>query len=325
VTALTDDPTVAGTARYVLEHLGEEGEEGQGETAGSTFARLLEVAREEDTLDEFAALITAASRFRPSFQREDADENAPRPVRLAEGEEGESNVVLFPSAGPLSGPHEYVKLAGALSRCGAVLALPLPGFKEGERPPADMEALAAAAAAAIAASDLSGPLVLAGHSSGGWFAQALAGHLEAAGAAPLGLVLLDTYMPDSPLMRQMTPAVFAAADQALREGAGSGDVRLTATGAYQRVIREWEPSEIVTPTALIRATEPLVSPNGSGEGDWRSSWDLPHSPIDAAGDHFTMMTDHVAVTAEVVSAWIVELHSENTHTGSHSAKVTHGD
>jgi thioesterase domain-containing protein len=80
------------------------------------------------------------------------------------------------------------------------------------------------------------------------------------------------------------------------------DGGLTAMGAWGRLLAEWEPREVSAPTLLIRASEPM--PGISADGEWRSSWDFAHSSVEVAGDHFTMMEDHVVETARALQEWL---------------------
>jgi acyl transferase domain-containing protein/surfactin synthase thioesterase subunit/acyl carrier protein len=317
MTAVADRPTAAGIATSLLTRFAAEdgGEEEVDLETGSGYVGLLGAARDDGALEALVERLERESQLRATFDVPAGPGDAPRPVRLAEGGEDAPGIVLLPSTGPLSGPHEYVTLANALPDERTVLTLPLPGFVEGEKLPATVEALVEAAARAIDGSDLPRPFLVAGHSSGGWIAHALVNHLESVGAAPAGLVLLDTYPPDSPLLRGILPLVLAMA----RDGAEDevNDTRLTAMGAYRKLIAEWEPTEISTPTVLIRASEPSSRSSRSAR-DWRATWMFPHSLIDVPGDHLTMMTSNVSTTAEAIFECSNELLQVDTHDGSHS-------
>src|SRR6185295_9287264 len=102
---------------------------------------------------------------------------------------------------------EYVKLSRAFDGSRDVIAFPLPGFLAGESLPAGVDALAEVYAEVLAQLGLSQGYVLMGHSSGGWVANAVAGHLEAAGEEPEAVVLLDTFLPQSAIVRQLLPSM----------------------------------------------------------------------------------------------------------------------
>jgi thioesterase domain-containing protein len=152
------------------------------------------------------------------------------------------------------------------------------------------------------------PFVLAGHSSGGLVAHAVAIGLEKLGRAPAGVVLLDTptfernatfeeYWP-------MLPGrVLAESDQQADAGE---DAWLTAMAHYFSLA--WtEMDETSLQTLHVRADEPLF---GSADGDdWKPVWKFSGNVtvVDVPGNHFTMMTEHAVTTAQVVSDWIAEL------------------
>ncbi len=193
-------------------------------------------------------------------------------MRLAEGPAGGSTILLLPSLGPMSGPHEYVKLARELGQRHAVLTLSLPGFGPGEALPDSAEAAIATLAGAVSELELGSDLVLGGHSSGGWLALAVAAYLEAAEESVGGVVLLDTFPPDSPQISRLLPLMLATAGDP--DGGAVDDSRLLATGGYSRIFAGWKAPEIEAETITVRPAEPA--------------------------NHFTMMTDHASTTATAI-------------------------
>jgi len=313
VLAIADNPTAAGIARYLLAEVdrGSTGPEqadmlssANGDASEASFASLLGVARERQDFHRFMDLLGEASRFRATFAAGEAQASSIEPVRLAEGPESPT-LVLIPSAGPMSGPHEYVRFAAGFAGERQVLALPLPGFIAGEPLPGTIAAAAEALAGAIPKAQIDDGVILAGHSSGGWVAHAIAAHLEDSGAPPLSLVLIDTYSPEATLLDAMMPRVLEGIHDASEAGAGVDDVRLTAMGGYRRIFTDWKPDELTIPTAMVRATESAWATLPDLNGEWRASWPLAHQCVDVAGDHFTMMTDHASSTAEAVRDVVV--------------------
>jgi thioesterase domain-containing protein len=150
--------------------------------------------------------------------------------------------------------------------------------------------------------------VLAGHSSGGIIAHALAIELERAGLHPAGIVLMDTFPLERTEVfekfRSMLPGlVLASGDQQTDAGQ---DVWLTAMARYFSL--DWSGlGRTDLPTLLVRAEEPLAgTPDTS---DWKPSWDLSGdvTVVDVPGNHFTMMADHAAATARAVGDWLAGL------------------
>jgi pimeloyl-ACP methyl ester carboxylesterase/acyl carrier protein len=288
---LADHPTLSSVSGYVLAQMEEgagNGATGQPREGDVSLAALLGAARENDELEEFVELLTGASRFRRRFASAEESDWQPRPVRLAEGPAGGSAIVFLPSLGPLSGPHEYVKIARELGGRHTVRTLSLPGFGPDEALPGSADAVIAALAGAIRGMDLDGGLTLGGHSSGGWLAQAVAAHLEAEGEAVDAVVLLDTFPPDSPELSRLLPLMLAAGDDP--DGvAGFDDSRLLATGGYRRVFAGWEEPELVAETLRIEPAEPA--------------------------NHFTMMTEHAHVTAAAIERGVLGKEAVNATDG----------
>ncbi|MFD4635865.1 alpha/beta fold hydrolase [Lentzea sp. NPDC058436] len=246
-------------------------------------------------------LISAASRLRRTFGAARARDHAPEPVRL--NRPGSSPVlVCFPSLVPAGGPHEYRALATAVRDRLDVICLPQPGFAPGEPLPEDLDALVAAHTATLERLTTTAPVILCGHSSGGWVAHTVAARL--AGAA--GLVLLDSYWPDDHLHAALPGLLTGiAASGQVADEFGTEHHRLTAAGAYLRLLNGWRPAPVPTPTLLVRAREPL--------GVAMTPWQLPHTARDVPGDHFTMLTEHAGAVAEAMSAWSYDTTGADAH------------
>jgi len=247
--------------------------------------------------DAAIELISAASRLRPTFTADAAAEHVPDPVRLGPAGSGPI-LVCFPSLLPTSGPHEYSRLADSLHGIRRVLVLPQPGFMADQPLPHDLEALTATHTAALDRHIGAAPFLLCGHSSGGLVAHAVAARLEELGRPADGLILLDSYWPDTALWTRLLPRLLsdtAITRQALAVS-GVGTRRLTAAGGYLRLLTSWQPEAIRTQTLVLRARE-LVPDVTAHE------WRLPHTRVDVPGDHFTMLTEHAATLADAISRW----------------------
>jgi acyl transferase domain-containing protein/acyl carrier protein len=299
IPALADHPTPAGIAHYLFDQLsvgldegaGEAGTEARHSDGEISLTSLLHAAGERNAIEEFVKWLSDASNFYvgTNSHRNDAGSEL---VKLSTGENGHT-VVLMPSLGPMSGPHEYVKLARELS-AHRVYTLPLPGFSTGERLPKSLASAVEGHVETIATLGPGADLVLGGHSSGGWLAHAVAARLEELVRPPLALVLFDTYPPDSPLLSQMLAQMLSAASAAQGGSSGIDDARLIAMGGYRRILAGWRPTPIATPSVLLAASEPAWDPEG---GPWRASWDPPHTLVEVEGNHFTMMSEYADSTA----------------------------
>jgi polyketide synthase 7 len=273
-----------------------------GDGSRQTLGPLLAQARERGLQTQFMGSLLAISEFRPTFAAQAEPEEIPEPVRLSAGAQP-PRVICLPSVLAISGPHQYVRFAGGFRGERDVTVLPLPGFLDGERLPADIDAAVAAHAAAIRRLGNEAPFVLAGHSSGGVLAYALAGHLEQVGMEPAGVVLIDAYAVETGPPAEVVDDVLEGMFE--RDGTylSAGDVRLTAMGAYIRLLGGWRPTQIAAPVLLLRANGGMR--DRVPGGDRKASWALFDTAIDVEGDHFTIMEEHSAATAQAVDDWLL--------------------
>lgn len=175
----------------------------------------------------------------------------------------------------------------------------LPGYLEGEHLPATCQAALEAQAAGVQACVGDKPFVLMGHSTGGLLAHSVASLLEELGATPAGTIQMDTY-PQAAMSVISERAVDEMVQRTDVFDAIS-DTRLTAMATYGQFIEDVEVSDLGCPTLLLRATEPL---NGMPtNSEWRSSWSLAGTVLDAPGNH-TMMEDHADGVALLIDEWI---------------------
>ncbi len=278
------------------------GGDSTGDRPPQTLAPLLAQARDRGLLAQFMTSLLAISEFRPTFAAQAEPEEIPEPIRLSAGA-ASSGVICLPSVLAISGPHQYVRFAGGFRGERDVTVLPLPGFLDGERLPADMGAAVAAHAAAIRRLGNDAPFVLAGHSSGGVLAYALASHLEEIGMPAAGVVLIDAYAIETGPPAEIADSVLEGMFE--RDGTylSATDARLTAMGAYIRLLAGWRPVEIAAPVLLLRAGEGMRD-EGS-EGERGASWSLFDAAIDVRGNHFTIMEEHSTATAQAVEDWLL--------------------
>ncbi|MEU5404323.1 SDR family NAD(P)-dependent oxidoreductase [Streptomyces sp. NPDC005963] len=317
-TLLYDHPTCTGIATRLLSWLDSDDtardaarNTGQGGSpSGGSIADLYWAANDAGRYEAATELLKAVAALRPAFGTVDAADHAPRALRLATGE-GQPVLVCLPSFSPASGPHEYARFAAALGSTRDVWALPEPGFLDGESLPGSVEALAAAHAEALTrlfAEAPDTPFVLLGRSAAGWVAHALTERLEAAGRTPAGLVLVDSYSPDTLVARDWVRTAMTRATSG-RENALvlNNETRLAATGGYDMIFTDWAPSGVSTPTLLLRAADPFseeLATLAAEHGDWGASWQFSHDTVAVPGNHFTVLEDHSQDTADAVDSWL---------------------
>ena len=240
-----------------------------------------------DRTGEYLALLASAAAFRPVFAS-GADAPALDLAVLARGPAA-SALFCLPTILATSGPHQFARFAAPFDGACDVTAVSVPGFLDGEPLPASLAAIVEHAADTIRAA--SRRPVLLGYSSGGLLAHAVAAQLEKQGVAPAAVVLIDSHVLTTDAV---SPGLLSAM---VHEASGLvplTDVRLTAMGAYLRLLTDWQPSPISARTLLVRPAEPLRG----------ADWPLTHQVLDAPGDHFTIIGDHARHTAELIRDWL---------------------
>ncbi|MFD0417095.1 SDR family NAD(P)-dependent oxidoreductase [Streptomyces sp. NPDC127108] len=278
-------------------------------------AELYDEAARQGRADDLIPLLRTMAQFRASFTGE-AELDAPRaPFTLARGEEP-VGVVLFTSYVGRSSAYDYARFGAYFRDRRDVSVITHPGFLEGELLPADKDALVRLHADTVQRHTGGKPYVLAGHSSGGLVAHAVARELEERGAGPAGVVLVDTYVEEKALGdmaaamgKQLSDRYDSAPDAegtaaaVDTDGDDWGDAWVTAMARY--MFLGLLPDAIEAPTLLVRASEPLME--WTREYDWRPSWKLEHTAVDVPGTHFTVMEEHSHTTARAVEEWLDRL------------------
>ncbi|MFF9505281.1 KR domain-containing protein, partial [Streptomyces sp. NPDC014656] len=229
---------------------------------------------------------------------------------LAQGAD-ETALICFPTLLATSGCHQYARFAAPFSGVRDVAGITLPGFRAGEAVPDCLDDLVGAAADAVVERAAGAPFALVGYSSGGILAHAVTRELEERGhVLPRALVLLDTYVPDEGLSPRLVPAFLDGMTERMADfpgeapaaGPGPSDAhRVTAMGAYLRMVADWSPADIETPILLVRADRPVPGLPG---GDWRASWPQPHWTVDVPADHFGLIERGAADAARSVATWL---------------------
>ncbi|WP_078894882.1 SDR family NAD(P)-dependent oxidoreductase, partial [Streptomyces sp. NRRL S-1022] len=303
---ILDRRTPDALARFLRDELGRDGDpEGTAqEPAGTADDLAAQYARAaaEGRADTLHDRIAEAASGRPSFEvHEPAD--VPDPVAVASGGQGPS-LICFPTVLATSGPHQFARFAAPFGGDRDVSALSLPGFTEGTRLPATLDAITGAAAEAVLRRADGAPFALVGYSSGGLLAHAVTARLEAGGDFPEALILLDTFQPDSEALTRIGPALMAGMAERLGEFAPLSPDRITAMGRYLDLLSGWQPADVKAPVLLVRPAEPVPGAPRPADGGGQSAWQGRHDAVEVPGDHFSMIEEHATTTARAVRAWL---------------------
>jgi thioesterase domain-containing protein len=250
----------------------------------------------------FLETIERDSRLRPTFDLNSARDFARRSVRLSTGSAPET-LICVPALLALCGPQQFARFSAGFRGVRELLVPHIPGFLAEERLPASLDVAIAYQIRAIeAAIGPDSAPILAGYSTGGALAYALANRLEASGRRVGAVVLLDTYPPgrDGVPTEQLSAIVrHLLSNHEWRHYLN--ETRLTAMGWYLRALTTLDLRPVSAPTLLLRARQPMAAVDGE---DWQAWWPFPHETRDAPGDHYAMMQLHARTAAQTVESWL---------------------
>ncbi|MCP2268761.1 Acyl transferase domain-containing protein [Actinokineospora diospyrosa] len=322
-----DHPTPADLARHL--------EGAPADSAAGLLEGLYREALRTSRVSDFLKFLGDAAKFRPAA---DSLVEVNTPVRRITLATGDNPGLLLCCSGLTAGggPHEFARLAAALRGKRDVSALPVLGYGRDELLPATQEVALDWLAEGVPHDK---PVFLLGHSGGATLAHSLATRLAQQGRPPAGLVLVDIYPLDHPMMNEWSTELSEGVFERREQYVPMDDARLTAMAWYGRLFWQVPDPDLSIPTLLVRATEPL----GEVTGDWRSSWPTVStapavstpsavsavstvadvstvaavSMVDVTGNHFTMMSEHAGSTADAVHHWIAAHVGEQPHERKH--------
>ncbi|WP_413811079.1 type I polyketide synthase [Streptomyces sp. OE57] len=309
-TVVLTHPTPADLAGHLLDHLAAApaGDHGTGAAPTTDLvARLHRDAVRTGRRNEARTLLLDLAALRPKSA-------GPIPSTLDRLTTGTSHTRLICVAPivPLTGPDTYFTLAQVLPDTWDVSCLTPPGFRTDEALPATREALVEGLAQAVTAStggDTTDPVILLGTSSGGILAHETARHLADHGTPVRAVVLLDTYILESPAARALQPHLWHGLYEREHHADGFTATDLSAYAWMEQLIHTWTPAPIPFPTLLLRASDPLPASDGADPvpHDWQTA--LPHitTTLTTAGNHFTLVSQHASAAAGHITDWLTGL------------------
>ncbi|WP_426555096.1 type I polyketide synthase [Streptomyces sp. WG5] len=306
-TVVLTHPTPAELAGHLIDHLAspptEDGGTG-GASPADLVARLHRDAVQTGRMDDAETLLFDLAALRPKS----TGPVPPTVDRLTAATSGTRLICVAPVV-PLTGPDTYFALSQALPEDWTVSCLTPPGFGSDEILPATREALVEGLAQAVDArsGDNNGePVILLGTSSGGILAYETARHLADHGTPVQAVVLLDTYILETPTARALRPHLWHGLYEREHVVGSYTATDLSAYAWTERLLRTWTPAPAPFPTLLLRASEPLPVPHGTdtGRDDWQTA--LPHitTTLTVSGNHFTLINQHAATTAAHIADWL---------------------
>ncbi|MGK8522857.1 beta-ketoacyl synthase N-terminal-like domain-containing protein [Nocardia asteroides] len=267
---------------------------------------VFESAVEAGKQPEAFRFLEAAAALRPTFDSLGTRGRVAAPTPLATGS-GQVRLIAVSAPIVTGGAHQYVRLARHLDRRLGAVGIPLPGVGADELLPADADIAVESLADQVRAAAAGKPFVLAGYSSGGVLAYAVAERLEHAGSGGAeGVILLDSYKPaDDGWGAPMEPIVLGM--MAEQRSLGDYDeARLTAMVRWGQHLRRFPLAPIAAPVALVQCTRQFSASVG---GDivtlpTTQRWYEGHDVLPVEADHFSLLTDGAEATALAIVEWV---------------------
>ncbi|PKT67612.1 hypothetical protein CW362_39555 [Streptomyces populi] len=317
-----DHPTLGALVTHLLDNAAPGGDAGASLAPGASAAPSASVAAAppqdsndsvvgiyrklslQGRMQEVEAFLSSASALRTRFHGAEDLGRGAHVTTLGHGE-AEPQLVCFPPFAPVDGSLQFARLANHFRGRRRVSVVTVPGFMAGEPLAASLEVLIETLAEAVLRAADGRPYALLGYSSSGWLAQAAATWLEERGTGPVGVVLLDTYPPDSMTLEMRKAMTYEVVERRMRFTSMHYD-GLTALGTYRGMFRGWQPRQLAVPTLFVRPDSCIPgSPEEPMTGsDWQAAWPLDHEETQVPGDHCTMIGEFSETTAAAVDEWL---------------------
>ncbi|MGH2959306.1 MAG: alpha/beta fold hydrolase, partial [Solirubrobacterales bacterium] len=304
-TVVFEFPTSAAVARLLLREADGKGS-ADDQSEGGRLRAVVRDAHERGNVMETVFALSEYSRSADAFSSIKDLKDGVGVVDLV-GPDAAARLKLFgiPTFMAAHGPHQFAQLAWTIGDGIDFAAVELPGLADDNPLPATFDALIESLADAILRRVDHTPFAIVGYSIGGSLAHAVAERLERLGAAPVGVVFIDSYTAPEAEMADVVSAIVGGmldgGDQALNSDKG-----WIAIGGYLRVQGEWRPGEISTPRMLLRASMALGT---AFEDGLLPDWQVPESVIVVPGTHSDILNSSVAQTAEALVNWLDALAS----------------
>ncbi|WP_254900270.1 type I polyketide synthase [Lonsdalea iberica] len=268
----------------------------QQKKTGGLF-HLLRKAVEQGMTNEGLSVLAGAARLREQFSHLQHNQYAPEGIWLGRDREKPLLICLnsfIPAAANLT----YQRLNAALCDRYSLLTLPLPGYGASPLPATD-HAAAAALATAVERGAHGRDFTLVGFSTGGLVAHATAHQLEARGIQAKSVVLIDSFPPSAmseDAMGDVLETWFAAKGEFWT---GEDNAMMAMSWYLELFGLQWTPAHLKTPTLMLQAAS---YPASAQPALWANEWPNLLKSVITPGSHFELLTEHVAETAENLSA-----------------------
>ncbi|WEB45356.1 SDR family NAD(P)-dependent oxidoreductase [Streptomyces yunnanensis] len=266
-------------------------------------------AMDNGMFPEARLMLRALTGLRKNFENTAELEELPPPTTLAEGP-AEPRMICIATPTANGGVHEYARFAAPFRGERHVNAVPLVGFAAGERLPTTVATAVRSIAESVLSASDGKPFILTGHSSGGTYAYAVAGLLEATwGIKPEAVVLLDSVSIQHDDQEgidydRLLHHNFVVDEESPVRITNS---RLSGMARWMNLLSQLEVSHTTAPVLVVRATQESVGLEAvaAAAAEETKSKAFPTAEVRLVqADHFSMVRDDAPQTARIVKEWL---------------------
>ncbi|WP_205876684.1 type I polyketide synthase [Mycobacterium camsae] len=330
-----DHNSIDGLARFILDEMNanerSNGElvtastDGCGATSSpilphDSLEALFKKSVDEEKLAEGWLLLHAAAQLRPRFSAECDTSSFTGPTKFADGPES-PHLVFMSTSVYGGGVHNYAAISSRFVNKRPVSVVPLPGFSPGEALPDSTEAGIEVLARMVANAVGDDRIVLAGESSGGKFAYALANYFEQKGNSSLvGVALLDSFRHPPGTLIFQKEFFYRQFDRQHRLGLYTA-TRLTAMTVWSEMLTQLYDGPIDTKVLFVQCDRPYFwekSELGERRDILAEPWYSTQTVRTVPEDHGTILIDGIEA-AQALEEWLTDSVAPNRVVGISNA------
>jgi acyl transferase domain-containing protein/acyl-CoA synthetase (AMP-forming)/AMP-acid ligase II/NADPH:quinone reductase-like Zn-dependent oxidoreductase/acyl carrier protein len=269
-----------------------------------SLSALFKDAVDTDRLGRGLHLLRAASLLRPTFEPGCSTSILPTPTTFTHGPRSPHLVFICTSV-ISTGVHNYLRIASKFEGARTVSAVPLCGFSAGEPLPESAEAAVEAVADSVIELVGDEPFVLAGQSSGGNLAYAVAHHFESKQNANLaGVALLDSFRKAGNAALQNSREFFHSHYIRYYDLGLYNATRLTAMAAWFDVMSDLYEGPLETDVLFVQCTKPWHFYPGCEEYVLSTPWSPSHTVRTTQEDHRSILVEGSELAAQILEEWV---------------------
>lgn len=259
----------------------------------TAFLELIRSERESDGLD----LLRAAARLRTGF--DGGSESLPEFRTTCNQSDSDQVQIVFLAAPILNAsPRQYSSIVKIYDGRRRVTCVGLPGFLDGESIPVSLSAAVRAISGVVRDVVQGEEFILAGYSSGGILAHAVAAEMSA-GDRPSGILMLDSFVPSEnfPIAQLIGEMIDQGGDRV------PDSTRLTATIRWIDVLGEYSCDPLDMNIFFIQCGEPAIFRAPDSEPLLASPWPDSKHLHTVDSNHFSVLSEGAKKVVSAIGEW----------------------